>query len=142
MAGVDRIVQHDTPYVNVTADLDDSILMVRWKNYAPSGTYRVTLDLAVEWIGKYGLKAFLTDQRRRGAIMHEDEMWLVQDWAPRMAKAGLRRAAVVQSADFFNRTSVERMVKAVVPTIPYIISNFQTMEAAREWLMTAGELGT
>lgn len=133
-------IEHDTPYVNVTADLVDQILMIRWKNYAPSGTYRATLDLAVEWIGKYALRSFLTDQRRRGPILHDDEVWLISDWAPRMAKAGLERAAIVQSPDFFNHTAIERVVQTVLPSVPYPIMNFKTIEEARHWLMSGEEV--
>ena len=132
--------EHDTPYVNVKAELDHSILSVRWKNYAPSGTYRVTLNLAVEWIERFSLRCFMTDQRRRGAILHDDEVWLVSDWAPRMAMAGLQRAAIVQSPDFFNRTTIDRVVKTVLPSVPYPIMNFMTPEDAREWLLSGKEV--
>ncbi len=135
MEASDHLFVHDTPYVNMTADLDDSILMIRWKNYAPSGTYRATLDLAVRWIEQHQLRSFLTDQRRRGAILHDDEVWLITDWAPRMARAGLERAAIVQSPDFFNRTTLDRIVTVVMPTTPYPIANFQTIDEARAWLM-------
>lgn len=132
-------LEHDAPYVNVFTEPTNGIITIRWKNYAPSGTYRATLNLAVDLIQQHGLRYFLTDQRRRGAILHDDEVWLMSDWAPRMARAGLLRAAVVQSEDFFNRTTVDRFVQTVLPTIDYPIMNFHNMEDARTWLMT-GEL--
>ena len=79
---------HDAPYVTVVADPAQGIITIQWKNYAPSGTYRSTLNMAVELIERHSLRYFLTDQRRRGAILHEDEVWLISDWAPRMARAG------------------------------------------------------
>jgi hypothetical protein len=109
-------IERDAPYVNVLVEPHEQVITIRWKNYAPSGTYRATLDLAVDLINEHQLRYFLTDQRRRGAILHEDEVWLTTDWAPRMARAGLERAAIVQSPDFF-----------------------KTMEEARAWLMS-GEL--
>lgn len=139
MKGGSTPVQYDAPYVNVLAEPDQGIITIRWKNYAPSGTYRATLNMAVDLIVEHRLRYFLTDQRRRGAILHEDEVWLVNDWAPRMAAAGLERGAVVQSPDFFNRTAIERVVATVLPTVPYPILNFPTMEEARAWLLT-GEL--
>ncbi len=134
------LVDHDAPYVNVMADPARGIITIRWKNYAPSGTYRATLDLAVDLIAKHKLRYFLTDQRRRGAILHEDELWLITDWAPRMARAGLERAAIVQSPDFFNRTTLERVVKTVLASVPYPIMNFRTLEEAEHWLMTGEEV--
>lgn len=133
------LFEHDAPYVHVLVEPVDGIITIRWKNYAPSGTYRATLDRAVDLILEHRLRCFLTDQRRRGVILHDDEIWLASDWAPRMATAGLERAAIVQSADFFNRTAIERVVQTILPSVPYPIMNFQTMEEARAWLMT-GEL--
>ena len=130
-------IEHDAPYVNVLAEPARGIITIRWKNYAPSGTYRATLDLAVDLIKQHHLRYFLTDQRRRGAILHDVEVWLVTDWAPRMAKAGLERAAIVQSPDFFNRTTLDRVVQTVMPSVPYPIMNFMSLEEAEEWLMSA-----
>lgn len=134
------LVEHDAPYVNMTADREHGILIIQWKNYAPSGTYRATLDMAVEWIQRYHLRAFLTDQRRRGAILHDDEVWLATSWAPRMAKAGLERAAIVQSPDFFNHMVIDRIVQTVLPTVPYPIMNFMTLAEAQAWLMSDQEV--
>lgn len=133
------MIERDAPYVNIRVEPTDRIIIVRWKNYAPSGTYRATLNLAVELILEHQLRFFLTDQRRRGAILHDDEVWLATDWAPRMATAGLERSAIVQSPDFFNHTVIDRVVQTVLPSVPYPILNFQNMEDARAWLMT-GEL--
>ncbi len=133
-------IEHDAPYVNVLAEPARGIITIRWKNYAPSGTYRATLNLAVDLIMEHHLRYFLTDQRRRGAILHDDEVWLVTDWAPRMAKAGLERAAIVQSPDFFNRTTIDRVVQTVMPNVPYPIMNFMMIEEAEAWLMSATEV--
>ena len=132
-------LEYDAPYVNVSVDLEHTIITVRWKNYAPSGTYRATLDLAVALIERHKLRYFLTDQRRRGAILHDDGVWLMHDWAPRMAATGLARAAIVMSTDFFNRTTIERVADAVKPSTPYPIRYFKELEEARAWLLT-GEL--
>jgi hypothetical protein len=57
-----------------------------------------------------------------------------------MAKAGLERAAVIQSLDFFNRAAVNRFVQTVLPTVSFPIGNFQTMEEAVHWLRTGEEV--
>lgn len=139
MGNAQDVIEHDAPYVHVLAEPDSGIVTIRWKNYAPSGTYRSTLNLAVDLIIAHKLRYFLTDQRRRGAILHDDEIWLMQDWAPRMAATGLARAAIVMSPDFFNRTTIERVAEAVKPKTPYPIMYFKEMEEARAWLLT-GEL--
>lgn len=139
MEGVPGRIEHDAPYVNMLVEPADGILTVSWKNYAPSGTYRATLNMALDLITEHKLRYFLTDQRRRGAILREDGLWLANDWSPRLAQTGLRRAAIVQSGDFFNRTTIDRIIKSVGPSTPYPIRYFQEMNEARAWLMS-GEL--
>ena len=58
------------------------------------------------------------------------------DRAPRMARAGLERSAMIQSPDFHDRTTIARAVKTVLPSVPCRMMSFQTMEETREWLMT------
>ena len=136
MAIVESQVVTDDPYVRLSMDLDRSIVRVEWKRYPPTEIYRNTLERALHLIRDRALQFFLTDQRRRGAILREDERWLLDDWSPRMAGAGLRGAAIVQSADFFNMTAIDRMVARVVETTPYPIAFFKDIEAATEWLGT------
>jgi hypothetical protein len=127
-------IVHDTPHVTMSADVADGTLIIRWKSYAPSGSYREILNLAVEWMQKYHLHSFLTDQRSRGPILHVDEQWVIQEWVPHMVAAGLQRAAVVQSPDFFNAQAVERVVKNALPMVPMPIMNFPTLEEAMAWM--------
>lgn len=134
------MIEHDAPYVNVMTDPARGIIIVRWKNYAPSGTYRATLNMAVDLITQHKLRYFLTDQRRRGAILHEDEVWLATDWSPRMARTSLERAAIVQSADFFNHSVIDRVVRTVLPVIPFPIRYFQSLEEAEQWLHSPSEV--
>ena len=128
-----KVIQ-DAPYVRVSVDEAIGLITIAWKNFAPSGTYRATLDLAVKLIEEYDLKYFLTDQRRRGPILHDDELWLMSSWVPRMAAAGLKRAAIIQSEDVTNRDSIDRVVSASQPNVPYPIGSFPTMEEAVVWL--------
>jgi hypothetical protein len=130
--------QHDTPYVHLSADPQEGMLLVRWKNYAPSGTYRATLDLAVEWMQRFNLRSFLTDQRRRGVILREDQLWLAEDWTPRMLATGMRRAAIVQSKDFFNRQALDHLVDRMQPGLLVPVRFFRTVEEAMAWLTEPG----
>ena len=90
--------------------------------------------MAIDLIEQHRLRYFLTDQRRRGAILHTDETWLAMDWAPRMARSGLERAAIVQSPDMFNSTAIDRVVGTVRPTIPFPVRFFTTTDEAEAWL--------
>lgn len=136
---VERSIIIDAPYVTVEVHADERSLHVIWRNFAPSGTYRCTLNKAVERIAEDGLLYFLTDQRRRGPILNDDEVWLVTDWCPRMAATALQRAAIVQSPDFFNRSTLERVVEAVRASAPFPIRFFSTLEEAQHWLLTGEE---
>ncbi|MBK7384487.1 MAG: hypothetical protein IPI81_14330 [Flavobacteriales bacterium] len=140
MVAPSDLYEFDTPYVKVLADPLTQCLSIRWKNYAPSGTYRSMLDTAVDLIRERGLRYFLSDQRRRGAILHADEVWLAMDWVPRMARTGLERAAIVQSADVFNSVAIDRVVGTVQPGIVFPIRLFNTPEEAEAWLYSPADV--
>ncbi len=47
MAHAHGPIEHDAPYVHLLAEPGQGIITILGKNYAPSGAYRATLDLAV-----------------------------------------------------------------------------------------------
>lgn len=131
-------IEEDNAYVNLTAELKESVMRVVWKKYPPSAVYRDTLTKAAEWVEKFELKYYLSDNRERGAILHEDEGWVLKEWAPRMNSTKLVRSALVQSSDFFNAITLERIVDKAQREIP--IRFFRSVPEAHHWLMTGEEL--
>ena len=115
-------------------DEEMSIIVTEWKNYLPSAEYRASLLQVHELVKRYGLRFWLSDSRKMGAILRDDEQWSVAEFTPLLMQAGLRRIAVISSADYFNRTSTERMVEATAAIVPFKVEFFDDPLMGREWL--------
>ncbi len=130
----------DRPYVNIVADDATRTITLRWTDYSPSKEYREALDLACTAVKERGVRLWLADLRRMGAILQDDEKWTVSDWFPRMAKAGLKRMAILTSTDYFNQMSVDRIMEDSAPVIGFDVAYFDDEHQARKWLLDKAEV--
>jgi hypothetical protein len=128
------MMEWEDGFVRIQADRKAGLMVVQWKAFPPSAHYRTMLDKVVDLIREHRLRYFLTDQRWRGPILHEDERWLLDDWTPRFAALGVERAAVVQSEDYFNRVAVERFVEQALPRVSCEVRYFHTPKEAEDWI--------
>ena len=128
-----RTIRDDANVV-IQLDHENERIVSRWKGYVPSGAYREILLQVLALVEEHRLRFWLSDTQQMGPILHDDEMWTVNEYVPLLMKAGLRRIAVIASADFFNLTAVERMVDATAPIVPYKVEFFNDAMAANEWL--------
>jgi hypothetical protein len=130
------LIRHDE-FVLVQADEDDKLISLKWSGYAPSTVFRQILEEARENVAQHGLLRWLADLRGMNAILRQDEQWTVTDWFPRLAKTGLKRMAILMSTDYFNQMSVDRIMQAATPEMPFDVSYFDNEESARAWLLAS-----
>jgi SpoIIAA-like len=130
--------RHDQ-YVLVKVNVDQRSISLKWKGYAPSEQFRAILEDALSNVRLHRVVNWLADLRDMNAILRQDEQWTVNDWFPRLAKAGLERMAILMSSDYFNQMSVDRILDAAIPDMPFAISNFDDPDAAQSWLMADRE---
>ena len=113
------------------------MICLRWAGYAPSIVYRSILDDARMNVGLHQLERWLADLRGMNAILRQDEQWTVNDWFPTLAKTGLKRMAILMSSDYFNQMSVDRIMQAATPEMPFAVAYFDDEEGARAWLLAS-----
>ena len=83
-------------------------------------------ELQVEnWLGNLKLME---------SILPADEEWASHTWFPQLAESPLRKMAIVTSLDYFNNTSVKRIVTSAVPIINFETRYFVDVIPAKEWL--------
>ena len=124
-------------YITVQVDKGDRMIVLRWTGYAPSGTYRGILEDARMNVGLHNVERWLADLRGMNAILRQDKQWTVSDWFPRLAKSGLKRMAILMSTDYFNHMSVDRIMQAATPEMPFAVAYFDDEEGARAWLLAS-----
>lgn len=115
----------------------DRMITLTWTGYAPSSAYRAILDEALANVKALDLQRWLADLQGMDAIMQMDEQWTVNDWFPRLAKSGLKRMAILTSADYFNRMSVDRIMTAGTAEMPLDVAYFEDVEKAKVWLLSS-----
>ena len=125
-------------FVTIEVSPSERMIMLKWTGYAPSKEFRAILDEAQQQVRALGLTRWLADLRFMDAILMQDEHWTVTDWYPRMATSGLKRMAILTSSDYFNRMSVDRIITASNPAVPFPSSFFDDAEKARAWLLASG----
>lgn len=114
----------------------DSMMMQRWVGYVPSATFRAIMDEAIVHAAEYGVRRWFNDLREMGAILQADEHWTMQDWFPRLAKTQVSRMAFLMSSDYFNLTSVDRIMNVGTKLMPLAVGYFGDLTEARSWLMS------
>ncbi len=130
------IVRKDE-FVTIEVSSSEKMISLKWTGYAPSEEFRSILDEAQQHVRMLGLERWLADLRYMDAILRQDEHWTVTDWHPRMVTSGLKRMAILTGADYFNRMSVDRIITAASPEMPFAISYFDDVDKAKAWLLAS-----
>lgn len=130
------LIRHDA-FVLVQVDEEDRLISLQWSGYAPSTVFREILEEARANVAGHGLVRWLADLHGMNAILRQDEQWTVSDWFPRLAKTGLKRMAILMSTDYFNQMSVDRIMQAATPEMPFDVAYFDNEETARAWLLAS-----
>ena len=130
---VDRILL-DEPFLLMRYSQQDRLIHLEWKGHARSDEYRRGLDLAQDFVLKNDVRRWLADLRKMTAILQTDEKWTDEVWFPKLFNTGLEKMAILPSSDYFNQTSVQRIITAVNGSSTFQIAWFQTTDEAISWL--------
>jgi hypothetical protein len=130
--------------IDITHDDHDAIIEVHpaqrlvrltWKRPVPGPEYRTLLVRLLDVVKDQQLELWLSDGRKAGPILQEDQVWTMNEFTPLVLAAGLKRIAIVNSKDGLNLLAVDRMVNATPPNAPYDIAFFEDPAIAQLWLM-------
>jgi hypothetical protein len=91
------------------------------------------LSKGAEYLEKYGMKKWLSDDSNVVAITKEDAEWGDKVWAPRVIKAGFKYWAVVMPTSAMGSLQVNRFVKEYREK-GVTVEVFNSVDAAKAWL--------
>jgi len=128
-------VDHDDADTRIEVFPGLNLVRLTWKEPVPGTKYREILLRLLSTVRQHHLKHWLSDGRRMGPILFNDQTWTMQEFLPQLIQAGLERIAIVSSEDVLNRIAVDRMVNATPEEVPYSIAFFQDPSIAQLWLM-------
>lgn len=122
--------------MTVESEPDTGLITLTWTGFAPSTVFRSILEDALMNVRLQHLSFWLADLRKMNAILRQDEQWSANDWFPRLAASGLKRMAILTSSDYFNQTSVDRIMSDATPELTFTVSYFDDPATARAWLLS------
>jgi hypothetical protein len=117
-------------------DSDVPCVIMTWKGYATSRAFREANERVLGVIAERKATKVLGDIEEFVLIGSDDQNWLTNDWIPRAMAAGLRTAALITPAFYFNRVAVESVGQRLDPEA-FTLRFFESREAARAWLASA-----
>ncbi len=114
---------------------EQRLIRLTWKGVVPGPVYRETLLQLMHIAKREGLKYWLSDGRKMGPILYEDQVWSMTELKPHMEESGIERVAIVSSKDGLNLLAVDTIVNATPPEANYAIAFFEDVSMAQLWLL-------
>ncbi|MCW5899443.1 MAG: hypothetical protein KIT10_09265 [Flavobacteriales bacterium] len=128
-------ILHDDADGSIEVHPEQRLVKLVWKRPVAGEAYRSLLLRLLEVVRATGAKLWMSDGRKAGPILYDDQVWSMKEFTPQVMAAGLERIAIVNSEDGLNLLAVDRMVNATPPGAPYDIGFFEDPSIAQLWLM-------
>ena len=106
-----------------------------WSGEFMGEVYRSLLQRVMNVVERDALRYWLTDARKAGSIIAEDQAWTMHEFTPQVMRAGIERIAIVGSEDPGNARAVKRFVTATPADAPYAVHFFEDPSIAMLWLL-------
>lgn len=118
-------------YLTIETDTENRWIFTDWQGYLTAENIKVGAKAYVDALAKAGFSCVLNDTRSvRGPWDHSME-WVLNEWAPTAARAGLRHFAMITTpetlADGSNATFYAQLTA-------FEAQLFDNMADARDWL--------
>ena len=120
---------------------DESARMARmkWKGFATSPQLREGLNEFLNIVVREKSLICLADLKQMQSITQADEEWIINEWFPKIVLSGMKKLAFVTSLDYFNNTSINRIMRATQPLITFETEYFIDSGDAFKWLLDGDE---
>jgi hypothetical protein len=114
-----------------------SVASIRWHGFPSSTEYRTGLKKILEVVEEKKLSKLMVDTTSMKMIGQEDQKWTIRYFLPKVFKNGCKAAAIIPSADYFNRLSVANILNNIKdPDKQVKVTPDQ--EEAKQWLKNIG----
>lgn len=129
-------VLFDREFLAIYHEPESRLIHLKWKGFASSDNFRDGLNFALDAVKEHQIENWLGNLKLMESIHPADEEWASIEWFPKIAATSLRKMAIVTSLDYFNNTSVKRIVNSVVPVINFETRYFVDIIPAKDWLIS------
>lgn len=123
----------DAPWQTLRWDELHKCVHSEWKAFANSAEFRAGLLKGLQAAREHHATRYLSDSRKVKVVVHEDQEWVRDTWAPLAAAAGIKRVALVTAEAGLGKITVEE-IETMVDTKGLTLRHFAALAEAREWL--------
>ncbi len=123
----------DTPAVLLRYHVEPKIVHHELKQFVYGPAFRNVLEKGLEAFKKHGAKKWLSDDRGNGPLKPDDGDWALNDWAPRVMKAGWKSWAVVMPEKVLGQMNMKRWIDTYAAQ-GVTVSAFTDPDEAMTWL--------
>lgn len=110
----DQVI-YSQPFGTVLVDASVPCLLTQWHRFANATDYVALLEAALTYFEAHSTPArpwgWVADVRQMGAIPARAETWLLSDFNPRVAAAGLRELSALVAENIFGQIASQRYIK-------------------------------
>ncbi|HTR83863.1 MAG TPA: hypothetical protein VMI56_05260 [Reyranella sp.] len=127
---IDRL--KDNPTCSMFFDDEVPCVTVVWKGSVTSSQLRCVHENLIHLIAAHRVSKVLGDDTALPTIDIDDQRWILDDWMPRAAAAGLKAAASKAPDSYIARVSIDNIIQANGENMT--IRSFGDIGEARRWL--------
>jgi hypothetical protein len=109
--------------------------VVHHKFHKPIGgdAFRAVLNTGAGVFEKHAARKWLSDDRANGALHPDDAAWAIEEWSPRVVKAGWEHWAIVMPDAALGRINMKRFVNRYAD-LGVTVRIFDDPDEALVWL--------
>jgi hypothetical protein len=121
------------PYATVTYDSQKRLMVLIWSGSPSKEEYQKPFLTMLEFGKKHPVDGMLSDISDQGIISPDNRKWFEKEMMPRAVAAGLKRGAIVTSANAFKLYYINLILSAI-NKFPIATKLFNNQKDALNWL--------
>lgn len=120
---------------SMTVDTEINAVRFRWEEQPTGEEFRYGANQLLKKIRSQAVSSLLLDARTITAHQKSSLDWIMREWMPQVASAGIEHVAVVHESDLIARVEMESLQDQVQqsPSFPRFFAT-ESPEAARRWI--------
>ncbi|WP_181304412.1 STAS/SEC14 domain-containing protein [Rufibacter sp. XAAS-G3-1] len=118
-------------YLTIKEDSQNRLIYVNWMGYLTEENVKTGARAYTQALADAGYNCVLNDTRLIIGSWGHSMDWVVNEWAPSAAKAGLKRFAMLANPESFGESSASIFLSELKA---FEARSFNDLESARKWL--------
>jgi len=127
----------DTDYASLYFYPESKIVHHVFHKFIYGQEFRQVLEKGLEVFLANGAQKWLSDDRKNSALPKEDSEWGINEWSPRVMKAGWKYWALVMPDKVIGQMNMQRFID-LYASLGVIVQIHDDADEALKWLESAG----